>query len=560
MLSLSSCGTKKNEVKSNPNVSKSNFSYIAKFHEGLRYKHKGQFPQAISAFESCLIDNPNDDAVYYALSQLYLQTKQYSKSSEAIQKAVKLDPKNKWYLQEYAYMIFEAKNFKEAAKAFKKLSEIEPNNIDWLFSYAEALMRSNDFSSAVKALDKLENEIGLNPELSIEKFKLYRKIKEEQKAVLELKNALEKFPADAQLLANFVDYYFEKKEDEKAFEYLIQLAEAQPNNGNAHLALAQFYDKKGEKKNSYDELIKAFVCDDIVLDSKIKIILSLFDSQFKLDSEMFNLINVLIDKYPKDARCYSVRGDFYLKESKNKEALLDFKEAVKFDQTKFAIWEQILIMEYQEQNYSELLSSSKKCLEFFPAMSKVYLFYGIAAIQEKLYQDAIDKLTSGEELVVNDNVLKSEIFAQKGDAFFALKMNKEGIEYYEKALKLDLKNNRYKNNYAYCLALVNIELNKAETLIKQVLETSPNESNFLDTYGYVLFQKGNFKEALIQFQKAIEISPKDKHINEHKGDALFKLGNIEEALIFWNKAKELGSANKMLKDKIEKKKYYEPSY
>jgi tetratricopeptide (TPR) repeat protein len=560
LLSLNSCGTKKkvNDTKIAP--SKTDFSYISKFHEGLRYKHKGQFPQAISTFESCAVDKPNDDAVHYALSQLYLQTNQFTKSSEAIQKAVKIDPNNKWYLQEYAYMIFEAKNFKEAAKLFKKLSELEPNNIDWLFSYAEALMRSNDFSGAVKALDKLENEIGINPELSIEKFKLYRKIKDETKAVYELTKALIDFPSNAQLLANLVDYYFEKKEDDKAFAYLIKLAEAQPNNGNAHLALAQFYDKKGDKKKSYEELAKAFICDDVVLDTKVKIILSMFDSQFKVDKEMFDLVNILIEKYPKDARVYTVRGDFYLKEQKNKEALQDFKEAVKYDQTKFAIWEQILVMEYQEQNFSDLYQDSKKCLEYFPAVGKVYLFFGIAAIQEKIYQEAIDKLTLGEELVVNDNVLKSEIFAQKGDAYFALKMTKEGIENYEKALKLDEKNVLYKNNYAYRLALANMDLNKAEILIKQVLDVSPNESHFIDTYGYILFQKGNYKEALTQFQKALDLKPNDKHIIEHKGDALFKLGNVEDAIILWTKAIDLGSSNKILKDKIEKKKYYEPQY
>ncbi|MES2588701.1 MAG: tetratricopeptide repeat protein [Bacteroidota bacterium] len=560
VLFIVSCGTKKKTGETTSALSKVNYPYIEKFHEGLRYKHKGQFPQAIAAFEGCLLANPNDDAVCYALSELYLETKQLAKSSLLIERAVQLDPKNKWYLQEYAYMLFEAKNYKEAAKCFKTLSQLEPNNVDWLFSYAEALMRSNDISGSVKVLDKLENEIGMNPELSIEKFKLYRKIKQDEKAVNEITKCLLEFPSDAQLLANLVDYYFEKKEDEKAFSYLIKLADAQPNNGNAHMALAQFYDKKGDKKKSYQELIKAFACDDVVLDMKVKILLSMFESQFKLDPEMMELANILVNKYPNDARVFTVRGDFNLKEQKEKEALFDFKEAIKLDQTKFAIWEQVLIMEYQAQDYKSLYLDSKKCLEYFPAIAKVYLFFGLSANQEKKYDEAIEKLIVGEELIVNDNVLKGEMLAQKGDAYFALKKIKEGKEAYEKALKLDDKNILYKNNYAYRLALANTELDKAESLIKQVIEVSPNESHFLDTYGWVLFQKGKYEEALTQFKLALVKSPKDKHLLEHQGDALFKLGKTNEAVVLWILAKELGSTNLKLNDKIEKKAYYDPQY
>lgn len=558
-LLLFACGTKRQQTA--PLVpGKTDFSYIEKFHKAVRLKQMGQLQNAILIFEECATLRPNDDGVQFALAQLYLQAQQFSKSSLAIQKAVKIDPKNKWYIQELAYMQFEQGNYKEAAKSFKSLSEQDPKNVEWLFSYAESLMRGNDLQGAVKSLDKLEEQVGRNPELSLEKFKLYRKIKQDDKAVEELTKALVDFPDDTQLLANLVDYYFEKKEDEKAFSYLIKLAANDPMNGNAHMALAQYYDRKGDKTQSYSELKKAFVCDDVPLDTKIKVILSMFELQFKLDPEMYDLINLLVDKNPNDARVYTVRGDFYLKEQKNKEALADFKTALTFDQTKFAIWEQVLIMDYQDQNYVSLFNNSSNCLTYFSAMPKVYLFYGISAVQLKKYEEAIDKLSAGEELITNDNILKSEMLAQKGDAYFALKKNKEGKESYEDALKLESSNVLFKNNYAYRLALANIDLDKAESLIKQVLEKNPNESHFVDTYGYILFQQKKYTEALREFEKALSLNQTDKHIIEHVGDAQFKLGKVNEALISWKKAKELGSSNLKLSDKINNKQFYEPVY
>lgn len=560
VLIFTSCGVKKQADKEQQSFSSADYPYIEKFHQGLRLKQKGQYTQAIEAFESCKVMHPKDDAVYYALAQLYLLNQDFLKSSEAIQEAVKLDPENKWYIQEYAYMLFEVKNYKEAAKQFKALIEKEPSNIDWLFSYAESLMRSGELTGAVKALDKLENEIGLNPELSIQKYTLYRKAKQDSKALTEIEKALKIFPHDVQLLANLVDFYFEKKEDEKAFSILMRLAENDPMNGNAHLALAQYYDQKGNRKESYAELLKAYVCDDIVLDTKIKILLSMFESQYKVDEEMYLLSAILIEKYPEDARVYTVRGDFYLKDSKDELALSDYKKALEYDKTKFAIWDQVLLMEYKKQDYKALYKDAKTCLEYFPSQAKVYVFFGLSANQIKEYTEAYEKLQMAEELVSQNSGIQAEIYAQKGEACFGLKKVKEGIESYEKAIKLDEKNLLFKNNYAYRLAIAKIELDKAEKLIAEVLSNSPNEAHFIDTYGWILFQRGKYKEAQEQFEKAIKISPGDKHIIEHLGDAQFKNGDIGAALVAWKKAKDLGSTNQKLSEKIEKKAYYDPVY
>lgn len=362
------------------------------------------------------------------------------------------------------------------------------------------------------------------------------------------------------MIGSLVDYYFDIKQDEKAFSYLILLSENDPSNGNAHLALAQFYDQKGNRNKSYEELNKAFSCSDITIDMKVKILLSLFDTQVKLDQQMFELANKLIEFYPTEAKVFAIRGDFFLKNEKDSLALLDFKKALEFDKTKFPIWDQVLLMEYQQQDYKTLYNDSKKCLEYFPSQARVYLLNGIAGNQLKKHQESYDQLVIGEELVVNDNVLKAEILAQQADALFAMKKLLEAIEKYDKAIELDSKNILYKNNYAYRLGIANYNLEKAEKLILQVLEQSPNESHFIDTYGWVLFQKGKYSLALEQFQKALILRKSDKHIVEHAGDALFKLGRVDEALDYWMKAKELGSSNLKLNDKITKKVYYDPEY
>ena len=558
-LILASCGIKKKSAEATI-PSKADYPYIEKFHEAVRLKQRGQFNDAIKSFEACLSMRQDDDAVYYALSQLYLQTQQLSKSAEAIQKAAKLDPKNVWYVQELAYMQFEAKNYNEAAKNFKQLVAKEPQNVDWLFSYAECLVRAGDSQGAIKALDKLQEQVGVNPELSIEKFRLYREIKQDEKALAELTNGLKVFPKDAQLLANLVDYYFEKKQSEKAFEYLQKLAEVDPQNGNAHLALAQYYDQKGDRKKSYDELMLAFKAPDLPLDQKMKIMISLFDSQTQLDAEMLDLAAVLVETYPSEGKVYTMQGDCLLKKNQNKEALQAFKKALQFEKTKYIVWEQVMFMEYENKDYAALYETSTACLNYFALQSKVYLFQAISANQLKKHQDAVQATELGIELSSNDNTLKSEFFAQQGEAYFGLKKFTEGKAAYENSLKLTPSNVLVKNNFAYRLATAKIDLGKAETLIKEVVQNNGQESHFLDTYAWVLFQQGNYAEAKTQIMKAYQLKPKDKVIVEHLGDILFKEGKVNEAVNYWMEAKTLGSSNQNLDKKIEQKNYYEPLY
>lgn len=553
------CGSLK-KPKESKGFSKADYPYIEKFHEGVRLKQRGQLKEAIEAFEYCQNINPNDDAVQFALSQLYLQTQQMSKSMVAIQNASRLDPKNQWYLEEIAYMNFQNKNYAAAAKQFQKLTEKEPKNVNWLFSYAESLMRSNDASGAIKVLDKLEDQVGVNSELTIEKFRLYRQIKQDEKGIAEINKALKENPKDVQLLANLVDYYFEKNQSQKAFDYLILLAESDPSNGNAQLALAQYYDQKGDRASSYIALKKAFVCDDIKIDQKMKILLSMYDSQPKLDPEMFELIAVLSNKYPEEAKVYAMAGDLYLKNENDSKALENFQKALEFDESRYAIWDQVLIMEYQIQDFKRLYKDSKRCLELFPTLVNVYLLHGISCTQTKQFQESIETLNLGLDLIVNDLPMKAEFLAQKGEAYFNLKNYKDGKANYEESLQIKPDQILTLNNYAYHLALAKMDLNNAETMIQKVLVKYPTESRYLDTYGWILFQKGQFNDAKTKFSDAFSINPNDKLINEHLGDVSFKLNKIAEAVEFWKKAKELGATNKNLDQKIEKKIYYEPEY
>jgi tetratricopeptide (TPR) repeat protein len=557
---LSACASLVKIPKDPTQFSAMDYPYIEKFHEGVRLKARGQVDDAISLFEQCILLRQDDDAPYYALSQLYLIKNDPKKSAEFIQEAANLDPTNIWYTQEMAYMFFEQGKFQEALKNFEKLVKNQPNNVEWLYGYAECLVKVGKTAEAIKALDKTEDQVGKHPDLTLQKFKLYVEIKQPEKGIQEIELARKQFPDDPQLIATLVDYYFQTGKEEKATLMLEELVRTAPENGRAHLALADVYRQKGNQAKAYQELKEAFICEDVTIDTKMKILINVHESSFKIDPEIYELVELIVSQYPQEAKAHSIRGDFMLKAEKEDEALISYKEALKYDKSQYPIWNQVMIMEYKKGKFTDLFEDSKVCLEYFPTIPTVYLLNGLSAVQLKKYETAVSVLDAGKDLVVNDKSLEAEIYAQLGEAYFGLKNINIGKENFEKAMVLDPKSALVRNNYAYRLALAKTDLERATMLIDQILAENSEVAHFVDTKGFILFQQGKYKEAMVYFEKAFKLKPLDKIIVEHMGDGSMKLGDKEKAIEYWVKAKELGSTNLNLNKKIEKKEFYEPLY
>ncbi len=558
LLIFTSCGTKKVAVgKTN---SQYDLAYIQTFHNAMRYKVKGQLNDAILAFDSCLVIRPTDDAAAFGLSQCYLQLDNKSKAAEYTELASKLDPNNIWYTQELGYMYYNQGKFTEAEKCFAKMVKAQPNNVDWLFAHAEILKRLGRQTDAINSLNKMEDQLGVLPDLAIQKFELYVSLKQDEKGIAEIQKAREVYPDDLSLIGTLVDYYFSKREIAKAQSMLVELVKNDPSNARANLALGDLYYRQMNKPEAYKYFTAAFQGTGVDLDTKMSVLLDLYEKQVPVDKELINLADLLIASYPDNAKGYSVKGDLLLRNGQKEEALAAYKNALKFEENKFPIWNQVLMLEYELMKFEDLYKDARACSALFPTISSVQLLYTIACVQLDHFQEAIDAADMGKDLVVDDPATESEFYAQKGDALFGLKRYTEGAEAYDKALALFPSNSLTKNNYAMRLALANMDLPKAERLINEALDGKSNQAPYVDTKGLIYFKQGKFKQALEQFTIADELDKENKNYIEHMGDAFFKLGDTSKALELWKKALTLGSKNKLLTKKIQSKTYVDPEY
>jgi tetratricopeptide (TPR) repeat protein len=541
-------------------VSASDYPYIRTFHSAVRLKAKSQYREAITAFDSCFAVRPTDDAAAYGLAQCYLELNDRSNAAKYTELAAKLDPDNRWYTQELAYMYFEQQKFAESAACFKKLVALEPQNVDWWYGYAEVLKRTNKFNEAIDAYNKMEEQIGSIPDISIQKFNLYVLSKQPDKGVAEINEARKTYPDDISLIAALVDYYFGTRQMEKGQLMLEELVKNDPMNGRAYLLLGELYSKENKKAEAYQAYSKAFAGEGVTIDQKVNVILYYYETQQVIEKEVFELANLLIEKHPADAKGYSVLGDLHVQNKSKAEALKAYKKALEFDDSKYPIWNQVLLMEYENRDFQNLYSDARKAAAIFPSMPNIQLLYTISCNQLGRYTEALNAAEIGKELVINDPALESEFYAQMGESYFMQKNFKQGIVWFEKAIATDPTNLLAKNNYAMNLAISKTDVETANELVQQLLTAAPNNAAFMATKGLVELQKKNYTEALSILKKVNELQPNEANYVEYLGDAAFFSGEVTLAVENWKKAKNLGSKNKTLDKKITDRKYVDPEY
>jgi len=105
------------------------------------------------------------------------------------------------------------------------------------------------------------------------------------------------------------------------------------------------------------------------------------------------------------------------------------------------------------------------------------------------------------------------------------------------------------NSFAYQFAEENYNLKQAEKWIKKVYENTQVNSAYADTYAWILYKQGRYREAKDEIDLALSLERKDSaEILLHAGDIYLKLGYRSKAIEFWQKSL---TQDQKYKDKVE---------
>ncbi len=252
-LALSSCKTKKNiegSLDKTSDISVADEKFQLSFFEGQKQKAIENYDKAYQKFQESAEFNPKEDAVFYELSKLDTLNSNFSNGLANIKTAVSLDPSNLWYSRLQADIEVELGDLNSAMSTLKSITDRDPEDILYRDKLASLASYQKDYKTALKAYNEIESEIGVNEDLTRQKYYVLMEQDNSEAALKELEKLVETFPYNISYYRNIAAHYQDIGQLDAALGVYEKIVALDPSDGNTQLALAEFYSAQGESEKS----------------------------------------------------------------------------------------------------------------------------------------------------------------------------------------------------------------------------------------------------------------------------------------------------------------------
>ena len=566
---LVSCGTVKS-TREKPAVALAQSSLTSEqqrkydyfFLEAMRLKEKKDYASAFGLLQHCLDIHPNAASALYEVSQYYMFLRQVPQGQEALEKAVANAPDNYWYSQGLASLYQQQNELDKAITLLEQMVVRFPAKQDPLFNLLDLYGRQEKYDKVISTLNRLEKHMGKNEQLSMEKFRIYLQMKDDKKAFQEIESLVQEYPMDMRYQVILGDVYLQNGKKQEAYDVYQKVLAAEPDNPMAIFSMASYYKQTGQEELYQQQLDTLLLNKKVTPDTKVGVMRQMIVENEQADKDSTQII-ALFDRIMKqeqdDPQIPMLYAQYLLSKNMEAESVPVLEQVVDLDPTNNAARMMLIGAAVKKEDYKQIIKVCEPGIEATPDALEFYYYLAVAYNQAEKPDSVISickralehKTADGKKEIV------SEFYSILGDMYHTQKQMKEAYAAYDSALVYNPSNIGALNNYAYYLSVERRDLDKAEEMSYKTVKAEPHNATYLDTYAWILFEKGNYAEARIYIDNAMKSEGGDKSdvIVEHCGDIYYMTGDVDGALTYWKKALEMGSESKTLKQKIEKKKY-----
>lgn len=566
---LVSCGTVKS-TREKPAVALAQSSltpeqqrkYDYFFLEAMRLKEKKDYASAFGLLQHCLDIHPNAASALYEVSQYYMFLRQVPQGQEALEKAVANAPDNYWYSQGLASLYQQQNELDKAVTLLEQMVVRFPAKQDPLFNLLDLYGRQEKYDEVISTLNRLEKRMGKNEQLSMEKFRIYLQMKDDKKAFQEIESLVQEYPMDMRYQVILGDVYLQNGKKQEAYDVYQKVLAAEPDNPMAIFSMASYYKQTGQEELYQQQLDTLLLNKKVTPDTKVGVMRQMIVENEQADkdsTQIIALFDLIMKQEQDDPQIPMLYAQYLLSKNMESESVPVLEQVVDLDPTNKAARMMLIGAAVKKEDYKQIIKVCEPGIEATPDALEFYYYLAVAYNQAEKPDSVISICKRALEHTTADSKkeIVSDFYSILGDMYHTQKQMKEAYAAYDSALVYNPSNIGALNNYAYYLSVERRDLDKAEEMSYKTVKAEPNNATYLDTYAWILFEKGNYAEARIYIDNAMKSEGGDKSdvIVEHCGDIYYMTGDVDGALTYWKKALEMGSESKTLKQKIEKKKY-----
>lgn len=579
---LSACGTTRKQSASipqsvveeqDPLTYEQRRKYDYYFLEAVRMKQKGEYDAAFELYTHCLDIYPESAATLYEISQFYLFLGQEQRSEEALKKAVRLDDHNFWYKQTLAAYYQNKRDWAKAIAVYEDMASLFPSRLEPLLSLVSLYSQTKSYPEVIKTLDRLELLDGKSEQLSMEKFRTYLMLNNQEKAFAEVQDLVEEYPYEMRYRTVLGDLYLSNNKLDEAYATYQSILKETPDYAPALLSMMNYYRKIGNDSLYNKSLDTILLNENVETNTKMEIMRQLImqnEQTTKDSTQIISIFKEILKQPQPNADLPMLCAQYLYSKGMEKESVPVFNQVLELDpENKPA---RMILMSYaiRANNLDEVIRVATPAMQYNPDVLEFYYYLGLAYYQKEEPKKALAVFIRGKRQINKDvpKTMASDYYSIMGDLYHSVNKEVEAYAAYDSSLVYNPNNINTLNNYAYFLSVEQTHLDKAEEMSYRTVKAEPTNSTYLDTYSWILFEKGKYTEARIYIEQALKNGgDKSQVILEHCGDIYYKLGEVNKAVEYWKKAEAVGPETeemvsprsqeevKRLKRKIALRKY-----
>ena len=508
------------------------------FLEAMRMKGKNEYDAAFGLLQHCLDINPTASSALYEISQYYMFLRQVPQGQVALEQAVAFAPDNYWYSQGLVSLYQQQNELDKAAALLEKMVTRFPSKQDPLFSLLDIYSRQEKYNDVISTLNRLEKRLGKNEQLSMEKFRIYLQMKDDKKAFQEIESLVQEYPMDMRYQVILGDVYLQNGKKQEAYDAYQKVLAVEPDNPMALFSMASYYEQTGQKELYQQQLDTLLLNKKVTSDTKISVMRQVIaeneQSSAKDSTQVIALFDRMMKQDMDDPQIPMLYSQYLLSKNMEQEAVPVLEQVVDLDPTNKAARLMLVSAAVKKEDYKQIIKVCEPGIEATPDALELYYYLAIAYHQAEQGDSVLSVCNRALEHITPDTRKEviSDFYSIMGDIYHTKKQMTEAYAAYDSALVYNPSNIGALNNYAYYLSVERRDLDKAEEMSYKTVKAEPNNSTYLDTYAWILFEKGNYAEARIYIDNAMKNDgEKSDVIVEHCGDIYFMTGDVELSLI-----------------------------
>ncbi len=473
----------------------------------------GDRAQALLESKKMVLLYPRDAQLRFFYGEMLTQAGQADEAITQLEKCVELDPHYESAYLELTEVYQSSKQVTKAIVVAKELTKNIPSSVIGWSQLSRLYLINNQHKEALIPARRAWEMQSNNPQLT-QVYAIVLQMNGKTKQAVRIYEQLYRMdPADEELTQRMVDLYREIGNLDSAVELLDEMA------------------KQGGPARPAVQMQKALLLWEL-----------------KRNKEAAALLDALVKEYPESDRVRYLAAFGQERIEQTDKALALYK-AVPNESSlkKDAEFRSIVILK-DLKRVDDAMALGKTLLarpevswDAFGVVSGVYADANRYEDAIKILDDGYTKFSDKPRLLF----LKGVYQEKAGDRDACIATMREVI-------KKDPENSSAYNYLGYLFAEKSEHLEEAEKLISRALELKPNDGFYLDSLGWVHYQRGEFDKAAPLFEQAIKLEPKEGVIYEHLGDVKKSKGDKKAAHDLYEKALQ-GSLEDKDKERIEGK-------